>query len=586
MVLAKDEKGISYLLTEVSKFNQGIVYLMVTDSRGEPWIKSINKTDHDTKVDASEIFETAMPIKYNNQTISTIKSGFSGLPLQAFLKQVMTIYLSILSAMIIISLLIARSFLRYTTKPILTLTRIADEISLGNLDIDIVFGQHVNCWEIKQCGQNNCAAYTNTAIQCWFVDGTPCEGYEPKFPQKLEGCRKCEVYKTHKGDEIVQLADSFQHMIYMLKKSQAELEDSHKFQRNLIQNSLIGIIATNEVGIIRTFNRVAENLTGYSEAEAIDTLTFTDLFPRDISIKINHPLIFDYGLELRGFKPTESEILNKHKKPIPVRLSGINLYEEGKHLGKVFFFQDFREIKRLRQELIQSERLAATGQAVASISHSIKNILDGLMGGVYVYKMGKKKNDDKSIENGWKMIENNIELISELVINLLNFAKERHPNFEKCDPHTIVEDVIRMVENKINSKKIEIRSEYKGDFKRVFLDPFALHQCLMNLASNAIDAIPLERPGHIVIRVASENEHGIIFEVSDDGIGMSKEIKEMAFQGMFSTKGSKGTGLGLLVVKKIVSEHGGSLEVVSEEQKGAMFRIWLPQIDPQNSILG
>ena len=67
---------------------------------------------------------------------------------------------------------------------------------------------------------------------------------------------------------------------------------------------------------------------------------------------------------------------------------------------------------------------------------------------------------------------------------------------------------------------------------------------------------------------------------------MSEEVKEMAFQGMFSTKGSKGTGLGLLVVKKIVSEHGGSLEVVSEEQKGAMFRIWLPQIDPQNSILG
>ena len=143
----------------------------------------------------------------------------------------------------------------------------------------------------------------------------------------------------------MQLADSFQHMIYMLKSSQAELEDFLKFQRNLIQNSLIGIIATNEVEMIRILNRVAENLTGYSVSEVIDTLTFNNLFPRDISIKINRPLIFDYGLELRGFKPTESEILNKHKKPIPVRLSGINLYEEGKHLGKVFFFQDLREIK-------------------------------------------------------------------------------------------------------------------------------------------------------------------------------------------------------------------------------------------------
>lgn len=308
MILAKDEKGISYLLTEVSKFNQGIVYLMVTDSRGKPWIKIINKiTEHDTKADTHEIAEVVMPITYNNQTIGAIKSGFSGLPLQASLNQVMTIYLSILSAMIIISLLIARSFLRYTTKPILTLTRIADEISLGNLDIDIVFGQHVNCWKIKQCGRKDCVAYTNTTIQCWFVDGTPCKGYEPKFPQKLEGCRKCEVYKTHKGDEIVQLADSFQHMIYMLKSSQAELEDSLKFQRNLIQNSLIGIIATNEVGMIRIFNRVAENLTGYSESEVIDTLTFTNLFPEISPSRLIAPsyliMVSNYGgLNLRSRK--------------------------------------------------------------------------------------------------------------------------------------------------------------------------------------------------------------------------------------------------------------------------------------------
>jgi len=88
--------------------------------------------------------------------------------------------------MILVSFLIARHFLIYATKPIVTLTRIADEIALGNLDIDILFGTHVNCWEIKKCLHKDCVAYTNTAIQCWFVDGTPCEGYEPKFPEKLE----------------------------------------------------------------------------------------------------------------------------------------------------------------------------------------------------------------------------------------------------------------------------------------------------------------------------------------------------------------------------------------------------------------
>jgi PAS domain S-box-containing protein len=339
------------------------------------------------------------------------------------------------------------------------LTRIADEISLGNLDIDISFGQHVKCWEIKKCRRKDCAAYTEKAIQCWFVDGTPCEGYEPKFPQKLKGCRNCEVYKTHKGDEIVQLADSFQHMIYMLKVSQAKLEESHKFQSNLIQNSLIGIIATNEVGVVKIFNRVAESLTGYDKSEVIDKLTLNDFFSPEISVKINRPLIFDSGLTLRGFKPMESNILNKNKELIPVKLSGINLYEEKKHLGKVFSFQDMREVKRLRQELVQSERLAATGQAVASISHSIKNILDGLVGGAHVYKMGKRIKDEKKIQKGWRMVEKNIDLISELVSNLLNYAKERKPIFHKCDPRNIVEDVIITMESKISEKKIKLVSE-------------------------------------------------------------------------------------------------------------------------------
>jgi signal transduction histidine kinase len=128
-------------------------------------------------------------------------------------------------------------------------------------------------------------------------------------------------------------------------------------------------------------------------------------------------------------------------------------------------------------------------------------------------------------------------------------------------------------------------SEYKGNFDNIYLDSYSLHQCLMNLVSNAIDAIPPERPGHIAIRVESQNEHGIIFEVSDNGVGMNEEIKKKAFQGMFSTKGSKGTGLGLLVINKIVSEHGGTVEVSSKINQGATFRIWLPNNNPDTSVL-
>ena len=596
MVSLGDRTGVKHLLSEENKLYGISLYMIVTDKNGETLGQSLNrelplqytqhnlgnegtdkKNSQNIKAHDKTIMEIASPIIHEGKSIGAIKIGFSTSSMNTFLRRVMTIYLSIFGTMIFIFFLIVRPFLRYTTRPIVTLTRVADEISVGNLDMDIFFGKHVNCSEIKKCGHRDCAAYTNIAVQCWFVDGTPCEGYEPKFPEKLKGCRKCEVYKTHKGDEIVQLADSFQHMIYMLKTSRAELEKSYKFQSNMIQNSLMGIIAANEMGTVKIFNLVAENLTGYCESDVIDRQTLKDFFSEEIAVKINRPLIYDYGLVLRGFKPMESEIMDKNKEPIPVRLSGINLYEEEEHLGKVFFFQDLREVKRLRQELIQSERLGATGQAVASISHSIKNILDGLLGGVYIYKKGNMISDEKDTQKGWRMIEKNIDLISELVINLLNYAKDREPIFEKYDPKNIVEDVIETMENKAHNKNIEIISEYEGDFGDIYVDSYALHQCLMNLVSNAIDATPPGCPGRIVIRLESKNQHGIIFEVSDNGIGIKKEIQEKIFHGMVSTKGSTGTGLGLLVVKKIVSEHGGTINVESEKDKGSCFRIWLPK---------
>ncbi|MFA4916853.1 MAG: ATP-binding protein [Syntrophales bacterium] len=603
MVLIGDSAEVNRLLSEENQFYESILYMTVTDRNGNTLGQSSDqeefslqypqqalgntsndkKNSQDIKSYDKNIMEMVSPIIHDGETIGAINILFSTSSMNTFIRRLMTLYLTVLGILVFIFFLTVRPFLRYITRPIITLTRIADEISLGNLDLDIFYGKHVNCWEIKECGHKDCAAHTNTAVQCWFVDGTPCEGYEPKFPEKLEGCQKCEVYKTHKGDEIVQLADSFQHMIYMLKTSRAELGKSYKFQRNMIQNSLIGVIATNEIGVIKIFNLVAENLTGYSESETIDKLTLNDFFPEEVAVKIKRPLIYDYGLVLRGFRPMESEITSKNKEQIPVRLSGINLYEGEEHLGNVFFFQDFREVKRLRQELIHSERLSATGQAVASISHSIKNILDGLLGGVYVYKKGSKIKSEMDAQKGWNMIEKNIDLISELVIDLLNFSKERKPILQKCDPKSIVEDVIKTMENKARNNNVVMTSEYEGNTDNVYLDSHGLYQCLMNLVSNAIDASPSGRTGHIILRLESRNGKGIIFEVSDDGIGINKEIQNELFRGMVSTKGSKGTGLGLLVVNKIISEHGGIIEVNSEENKGTCFRIWLPKSSNNNS---
>ncbi len=368
------------------------------------------------------------------------------------LRTIKPIFFVSLGCLILLSALFALRLSRDLTKPVVRLTGLADEISQGNLDVDIAFGQHVNCWEIKHCRKNECAAYENTEVQCWFVDGTPCEGYEPRFPQKLGQCRQCEVYQAHRGDEIVQLADSFKHMAYKLKASQKDLKGAYNLQKHLIENSFDGIIASDVKGVILIFNRVAEQLTGFQDDEVVGKKTWRNFFYPDLLEEIHKPLLDDGSTVVQGFSPRESVIFRRDGELVPVWVGGVSLTVKEQDVGKVVFFYDMREVKRLRKDLIDSERMAAVGQTVASISHSIKNILDGLRGGVYVHQHGQKQNDQEKKDLGWQMIHKNIDIISELVIDLLNYSKERQ--LQRYNPNKLIKEVCMIMERKAESNNI------------------------------------------------------------------------------------------------------------------------------------
>ncbi len=484
----------------------------------------------------------------------------------------MAIILMVMPGALVIG--VARVAIRKAVAPLKELTRVADEISAGNLDPSFDFGVHVNCWEIKNCQRTDCDAYQNFTQQCWYIDDTPCEGFEPRFPQKLEGCRTCEVYQTHRGDEVVQLADSIRHMTNSLKASQELLVDADDFQKRLIQYSFDGIIATNADGIVNIFNQVAEELVGVPSAEVLNRKQWHEFLDEELEKAMDIPISHEPVRRVRGFAPREATIKRVDGSRIDIRVAGISLYERGIHIGKVFFFEDMREIKQLREDLIQSERLAAAGQAAAGISHSIKNIMDGFNGGVYVYRAGKKRQDERKMATGFGMIERNVKIISDLANDLLNFAKERKPVMAPCDPRKLVEDVIASV-GFPSASKISIRVEGPGSDRSVMLDRHALHQCLSNLVNNAVGAFAKGEEGDIVVELGYEGGNAY-FAVHDDGMGMSPQTIAKIKGGMYSTKGSKGTGLGLQVVQKIVKEHRGTLTIEAEEGRGSTFRIEVP----------
>jgi len=249
-------------------------------------------------------------------------------------------------------------------------------------------------------------------------------------------------------------------------------------------------------------------------------------------------------------------------------------------MGTVAFFQDLREIKELEKELVNSERLAAVGQTVAGMAHCIKNILHGFKGGSYLVDVALQRDDTEKMKNGWAMIQRNIGRTSGLVMDLLSYSKERAPEYEICQPNEIAEDVCELLDNVAQDNNVALVKHFSEKIQPVSLDPRTVHRCLMNMVTNAIDACifdPDVDKDHQVV-VTTEREHsGIIrFDIADNGCGMSEEVRAKLFQSFFSTKGVKGTGLGLLVTSKLVEEHKGTVDVSSVEGEGTTFTLRFP----------
>jgi signal transduction histidine kinase len=244
-----------------------------------------------------------------------------------------------------------------------------------------------------------------------------------------------------------------------------------------------------------------------------------------------------------------------------------------------------RRIRRLEQELIESERLAAIGQTVASLAHYMKNILFGLKGGVYLVNTASKghETDSDSLETGWDMVERNLGRISDLVLDLLEYSRDREVEYEDCSPNEIGNEVCEDFAAKAREHGIEIVRDFDPSMRGVVLDPKTIRRCLSNLVANAIDACIFDsnqQKGWVVrVRTLLEDDGTVLFEVSDNGCGMDEEVKRKLFRTFFSTKEGRGTGLGLLITQKLVHEHGGTIRVESEPGAGSTFSIRLPPRD-------
>jgi len=350
---------------------------------------------------------------------------------------------------------------------------------------------------------------------------------------------------------------------------EAELHSANALREVLVEHAPYGILVLDGDRRVRLANRAAEALWG----EPRDKLVGRQLPRRAVPFSLDRLLQGeDEQVDLQ-----DTTVRTARGLQVPARIAALRLMRGDEVVGAAVIAQDLREIKQLERDKLDAERLAAVGQTVAGLAHGIKNILTGLEGGMYVTSTGLAKRDEERVHKGWGMLERNIGRVSSLVKNLLAFSRGEAAVPAVTSPSRIVAEVVELFRESADQHGVRLVTAAE-EVAPASMDPEGIHTCLTNLISNALDACLVSHNPECRIEVRlHERDNTIIFEVTDTGCGMDYEVKQKAFTSFFTTKGSGGTGLGLLLTRKIVQQHGGSVTFESTTDRGTVFRLAFPR---------
>ena len=241
-----------------------------------------------------------------------------------------------------------------------------------------------------------------------------------------------------------------------------------------------------------------------------------------------------------------------------------------------------RLVEEKSRRLIEAERMAAVGETITGMAHAVKNIAGGLRGGAFIVENGLASGDDELVKNGWRMTQDNVVRIEELALDLLNIAKPDRLKTVLTDPAKPLQEVFRLMQPKTEQIGLTLNLHVENNLPQIPIDPEAIHRCLLNLVTNALDAccsIKENEPDAVVAPIelqCGKCPDGIEYSIRDHCGGMEESVREKVFLSFFTTKGSRGTGIGLMLTRKIVEAHQGTITVESQRGSGSTFTIRLP----------
>ena len=289
----------------------------------------------------------------------------------------------------------------------------------------------------------------------------------------------------------------------------------------------------------------------------------------------------DMDLAIRSLKNEATDFITK-----PINVDALEIAVK-RAKDKIITREKLQEYTENLEKLVHEKtelqsHLSSLGLMIGSISHGIKGLLTGLDGGIYLLDSGFAKKNEVQIKEGWDVVKLTVERIRKMVMDILFYAKERDLRLERIDIRNFVEEIAKEIEPKFKSQKIKFVNDFDANLGEFEVDVTYVHSALLNIIENATDACLRDKTkkSHKIIFGARKHEEKIIFEITDNGIGMDSETQDKIFTPFFSSKGTKGTGLGLFIANTIIEQHGGEINVKSNVGQGTLFQIKIPRKAP------
>jgi len=634
-ILAMDFLRLKNLVDETLQLGEDVYYAFILDSRGDILVhtfsggfpvelKTANGVD-DTQKHHRRLLDTgkelvndfAVPVLIGNDRFGTVRIGLLQTRVKKASEKLSLTMLLTTVLFLLLSGLVGAALARAAGKRVDTLHQAIDRVVRGDLELQTAALLKSNCWDIMNCSKQHCPAYNQLHIRCWYLAGTLCPSCAAgEYTKKIESCKHCVVYKKCSGDEIQNLSDSFDFMVWTLKERLTEIKDAEKtlrehqhLLRTILDASPDSVSLQDQNSVYRAANKAFCRMVNRSEEEILGKTDF-DLFPtrRAESNRREDSRLIETGEPL----VKEDRIRNSRGERW-IHLVKLPVYDaSGKIIGLLCSGRDITDLKRLQERVTQSQKMEAIGQLTAGIAHEINTPLGIILG--YAQLLLEESEPDSQLHKDLQIIEKQTKVCKKIVSDLLRFSRATASSLAPTNVNEAIEDILSVVEHTFSLERVKIVRRFDSNVPEIYGDREKLKQAVMNLLNNAFDAIGSD--GTILIVTGWNQEADEVFlSVADTGVGVKPEQADRIFDPFFTTKGvGKGTGLGLSVTFGIVRDHNGRIEMESplpasfwrlmdfsqtndKPAKGSVFTIYLPtartiaenqpeDIDGQHSSIG